>query len=94
LQAPKVSGLEGQSQSKAFKRIGLCSSEVINLFLKRRLTRIVDRFKCALADLVAYMYEDLSEIYQAVLEDEQKRKYLKEIGDWLVEEYFEPYQAS
>jgi len=40
------------------------------------------------------MYEDLSEIYQAVLEDEQKRKYLKEIGDWLIEEYFEPYQAS
>jgi hypothetical protein len=41
-----------------------------------------------------YMYEDLSEIYQAALEDERKRKYMKEIGDWLVEEYFEPYQAS
>ncbi len=42
----------------------------------------------------SYMYEDLSEIYQAALEDERKRKYMKEIGDWLVEEYFEPYQAS
>jgi len=41
-----------------------------------------------------YMYEDLSEIYQAALEDERKRKYMKEIGDWLVEEYFEPNQAS
>jgi hypothetical protein len=40
------------------------------------------------------MYEDLSEIYQTALEDERKRKYMKEIGDWLVEEYFEPYQAS
>jgi len=40
------------------------------------------------------MYEDLSEIYQAVSEDERRRKYLREIGDWLVEEFFEPYQAS
>jgi len=28
------------------------------------------------------------------VEDERRRKYLKEIGDWLVEEYFEPHQAS
>lgn len=56
--------------------------------------RARDRFKWILASLVAYMYEDLSEIYQAALEDERKRKYMKEIGDWLVEEYFEPFQAS
>jgi hypothetical protein len=53
-----------------------------------------DRFKWVLASLSVYMYEDLSEIYQAALEDERKRKYMKEIGDWLVEEYFEPFQAS
>jgi len=53
-----------------------------------------DRFKWVLGCLRSYMYEDLSEIYQAALEDERKRKYMKEIGDWLVEEYFEPYQAS
>jgi len=53
-----------------------------------------DRFKWILASLPVYMYEDLSEIYQAALEDERKRKYMKEIGDWLVEEYFEPFQAS
>lgn len=40
------------------------------------------------------MSEDLFEIYQAIVEDEQRRKYLKEIGDWLVEEYYEPHQAS
>ena len=40
------------------------------------------------------MYEELSEIYEAVLEDERRRKYLKDISDGLVEEYFEPYQAS
>ncbi|MHC1632019.1 MAG: hypothetical protein ACXQT4_07045 [Methanotrichaceae archaeon] len=40
------------------------------------------------------MYEELFEVYQAILEDEQKRKYLKEIGDWLIEELSEPYQAS
>jgi len=40
------------------------------------------------------MSEELSDIYQTVLEDERRRRYLKEIGDWLVEEYFEPYQAS
>jgi len=40
------------------------------------------------------MSEDLFEIFQAIHEDEQRRKYLKEIGDWLVEEYYEPHQAS
>jgi len=44
------------------------------------------------------MYEDLNddlpEIYQAILEDERRKRYLKEIGDWLVEEYYEPNQAS
>jgi len=40
------------------------------------------------------MSEDIFEIYQAIVEDEQRRKYLKEIGDWLVEEYYEPHQAS
>ena len=48
----------------------------------------------SLHSLFLYMYEELSEIYLAALEDERKRKYLKDIGDWLVEEYFEPYQAS
>ena len=27
-------------------------------------------------------------------EDERRRRYLKEVGDWLVEEYFELRQAS
>ncbi len=27
-------------------------------------------------------------------EDERRRRYLKEIGDWLIEEYFVPNQAS
>lgn len=40
------------------------------------------------------MDEDLSEVFQLILEDERRRKYLKEIGDWLVEEYFELNQAS
>ncbi|HOT06888.1 MAG: hypothetical protein A4E45_00077 [Methanosaeta sp. PtaB.Bin039] len=44
------------------------------------------------------MYEDLSddlpEICQAIMEDERRRRYLKEIEGWLVEEYFEPNQAS
>ncbi|UEC42194.1 MAG: hypothetical protein METHAR1v1_420010 [Methanothrix sp.] len=67
---------------------------------RRRRSRLLkrlagrDRFKWSLASHSVYMYEDLSEIYQAALEDERKRKYMKEIGDWLVEEYFEPYQAS
>jgi len=40
------------------------------------------------------MYEDLSEIFQTIIEDERRRKYLKEIGDWIVDEYFEINQAS
>jgi hypothetical protein len=40
------------------------------------------------------MYEDLSEVFQSIIEDERKRRYLKEIGDWIVDEYFEPHQAS
>ncbi|OYV14915.1 MAG: hypothetical protein CG440_204, partial [Methanosaeta sp. NSM2] len=31
---------------------------------------------------------------QIIAEDERKRRYLKEVGDWLVEEYFELRQAS
>lgn len=38
--------------------------------------------------------EDLPEIYLAILEDERRRRYLKEIGEWLVEEYYTPDQAS
>ena len=41
-----------------------------------------------------YMDEELIEIFQAFLEDERRRKNLKEISGWLVEEYFEPNQAS
>jgi hypothetical protein len=40
------------------------------------------------------MYEDISEVFQSIIEDERRRKYLKEIGDWIVDEYFEPHQAS
>lgn len=40
------------------------------------------------------MDEDLSEIFQLIAEDERKRRYLKEVGDWLVEEYYELRQAS
>lgn len=40
------------------------------------------------------MNEDLSQVFQLIMEDERKRKYLREIGDWLVEEYFELHQAS
>lgn len=40
------------------------------------------------------LYDDLPEIYQAILEDERRRRYLKEFGDWLVDEYYEPNQAS
>jgi hypothetical protein len=42
----------------------------------------------------AYMYEDLSEIFQTIIEDERRRRYLKEIGDWIIDEYFEIDQAS
>ncbi len=40
------------------------------------------------------MDEDLSEVFQMIAEDERRRRYLKEIGDWLIEEYFELHQAS
>ncbi len=40
------------------------------------------------------MDEDLSEVFQLIAEDERRRRYLKEIGDWLIEEYFELHQAS
>ena len=40
------------------------------------------------------MDEDLSDIFQIIAEDERRRKYLKEVGDWLVGEYFELRQAS
>ncbi|MDD4653307.1 MAG: hypothetical protein PHQ34_13890 [Methanothrix sp.] len=40
------------------------------------------------------MEEDISEVFQLIVEDEHKRRYLKEVGDWLVEEYFELRQAS
>jgi hypothetical protein len=46
------------------------------------------------ADMLKSMDEDLSEVFQMIAEDERRRKYLKEIGDWLVEEYFELHQAS
>ena len=42
----------------------------------------------------ATMDEDLSEVFQMIAEDERRRRYLKEIGDWLIEEYFELHQAS
>ncbi len=37
---------------------------------------------------------DLSEVFQLIVEDERRRRYLKEIGDWLIEEQFELHQAS
>jgi hypothetical protein len=40
------------------------------------------------------MEDDLSEVFELMAEDERKRRYLKEIGDWLIEEYFVPNQAS
>ena len=46
------------------------------------------------ADNASPMDEDLSEVFQLIVEDERKRRYLKEVGDWLVEEYFELRQAS
>lgn len=53
-----------------------------------------DRFKCCKQITRLSMDEDLSEVFQLIAEDERKRRYLKEIGDWLIEEYFEPNQAS
>jgi len=46
------------------------------------------------ADNTFTMDEDLSEVFQLIAEDERRRRYLKEVGDWLVEEYFELRQAS
>jgi hypothetical protein len=40
------------------------------------------------------MDDGLTEVFQIMAEDERRRRYLKEIGDWLVEEYFELNQAS
>lgn len=37
---------------------------------------------------------DLSEVFQLIVEDERRRRYIKEIGDWLIEEQFELNQAS
>jgi len=47
-----------------------------------------------LADNHNPMEDDLSEVFELMAEDERKRRYLKEIGDWLIEEYFVPNQAS
>ncbi len=46
------------------------------------------------ADNYTPMDEDLSEVFQLIAEDERRRRYLKEVGDWLIEEYFELHQAS
>lgn len=40
------------------------------------------------------MDENISEVFQLIAEDERRRRYLKEVGDWLIDEYFEPHQAS
>jgi hypothetical protein len=40
------------------------------------------------------MDEDLFDVFRLMAEDERKRRYLKEIGDWLIEEQFELHQAS
>ncbi|MGB3920296.1 hypothetical protein [Methanothrix sp.] len=40
------------------------------------------------------MDENLSEVFQLIAEDERRRRYLKEVVDWLIDEYFEPHQAS
>jgi len=38
------------------------------------------------ADNTFAMDEDLSEVFQLIAEDERRRRYLKEVGDWLVAE--------
>lgn len=58
-----------------------------------------DRFKCQSGAYESIMDEylvdeDLSEVFQLIVEDERRRRYLKEIGDWLIEEHFELNQAS
>jgi hypothetical protein len=40
------------------------------------------------------MDEDLSAIFELVVEEERRRRYLKEFGGWLIDEEFEPNQAS
>jgi hypothetical protein len=40
------------------------------------------------------MDEDLFEVFQLMAEDDRRRRYLKEIGSWLIEEEFELHQAS
>jgi len=40
------------------------------------------------------MDEDLFDVFCLMAEDERKRRYLKEIGGWLIEEHFELHQAS
>jgi hypothetical protein len=40
------------------------------------------------------MDEDLSEVFQLIAEDERRRRYLKEVGDCLIDEYLELHQAS
>ncbi len=52
-----------------------------------------DKFKWSTGNY-SVMDEDLSEVFQMIAEDERRRRYLKEIGDWLIEEYFELHQAS
>jgi hypothetical protein len=42
----------------------------------------------------ASMDEDLSAIFELVVEEERRRRYLKEFGGWLIDEEFEPNQAS
>lgn len=55
---------------------------------------VYDRFKCCKQITRPLMDEDLCEVFQLIAEDERRRRYLKEIGDWLIEEYFELNQAS
>jgi len=53
-----------------------------------------DRFKSNQWKTAVMMDEDLSDVFQIIAEDERRRRYLKEVGDWLVDEYFELRQAS
>jgi hypothetical protein len=59
-----------------------------------RINWAFDRFKCRKKIIKTPMDEDLSEVFQLIAEDERRRRYLKEVGDWLIEEYFELHQAS
>ncbi|MDM7935412.1 MAG: hypothetical protein QUS08_08510 [Methanothrix sp.] len=40
------------------------------------------------------MDEDLFEVFQQIAEEERRRRYLKEVEGWLIDEYFEVHQAS